>query len=84
MPSNNKRSANCCAKGASYNIIGTMGCSPGMISKPAAVMAALKYRVLSSNLSRKVVALLSISNTLMDAPTMAGARVLENKYGLER
>jgi hypothetical protein len=38
---------------ASYTIIGTIGCLPGLMSKPAGSMPARQKRVLSSSLSRK-------------------------------
>lgn len=60
-------------------MIGTIGCVPGMMSKPAWVMAALKYFVFCSSLSRKAVEAFNNSNTFKDPPTMEGARVLENK-----
>ena len=65
-------------------MIGTIGESPGLMSNPAAMMRSLKYFVLCSNLSRNSVVDDKMSNTLLAAPTIAGAKELENKYGRER
>ena len=48
------------------------------------VILSRKYFVLLSNLSRRAVVSFSISNTASDAPTIAGIKVLLNKYGRER
>src|SRR5436189_171906 len=53
-------------------MIGTIGWVPGLISKPAAVIAARKRFVLSSSLSRSAVVRDSRSNTAMLAPTAVG------------
>jgi hypothetical protein len=57
----------------------TMGCVPGRMSNPAALISCLKRRVLRSSLSRSSVLLLSRSNTAMEAPATAGASVLLNR-----
>src|ERR671920_783440 len=51
MPSSSKRVANCAANTASYSMIGTIGCSPGLMSNPASVILLRKYVVLRSSLS---------------------------------
>ena len=56
-----------------------IGESPGLISNPAETILSLKYFVLDSNLSRNSVVELKISNTLIDAPTIAGDNEFENK-----
>ena len=69
---------------ASCVITGTMGCTPGLISNPAAVILARKYLVFSFSLSRRSPALLSMSKTLIAAATTCGGSELENRYGCER
>ena len=84
MPSSNSLSAKFLASTASYNITGTIGCSPDLISKPASVILVRKYWVLRSSLSRNDVVSLNMLNTAIEAPTIAGIIVLLNKYGRER
>src|SRR5512143_2957321 len=63
------------------NMMGVMGCTPGMMSKPAAVIFSRKYMVFRSSLSRRAVVEESMSMTRMVASTTDGATVLENRYG---
>ena len=65
-------------------MIGTMGCVPARISKPRAVIASRKKRVLSSSRSRRSVLAPSISSTRSEPPTIDGASVFEKRYGRER
>ncbi len=60
-------------------MIGTIGWVPGLISKPAAVIAARNWRVLASSRSRSSVVRDSRSNTAMLAPTTGGGRLFENR-----
>ena len=60
-------------------MIGTIGCSPSLMSKPAARIALRNQAVLSASLSRSAVDASSRSSTAIDAPTMLGATVLENR-----
>ena len=59
-----------CATTASYSMIGTIGWSPGLISKPASVIFLRKYLVLYSSLSRNSVVSLNMSSTAIEAPTI--------------
>lgn len=68
-----------CASGASYSITGLIGCTPGLTSKPAAVMRARKYVVFSTSCVRSSPAASSISKALMPAATTCGGNELENK-----
>ncbi len=79
MPSSRRALANFCAKGASYSITGVIACSPGMISKPALVISERKSFVFSANLSTRCVLSVNNSNTFIEAPTIDGANVFENK-----
>eukprot|EP00195_Chlamydomonas_chlamydogama_P016971 CAMPEP_0202894052 /NCGR_PEP_ID=MMETSP1392-20130828/3512_1 /ASSEMBLY_ACC=CAM_ASM_000868 /TAXON_ID=225041 /ORGANISM="Chlamydomonas chlamydogama, Strain SAG 11-48b" /LENGTH=74 /DNA_ID=CAMNT_0049578603 /DNA_START=518 /DNA_END=742 /DNA_ORIENTATION=- len=67
------------ASAASPSMIGTMGCQPGRMLKPAAVILSLKYTVLAASLSLSSVLPLSRSNMAMEAPATAGASVFENR-----
>ena len=53
---------------------------PPMVN-PAPVMASRKYLVLASTRSRASVDCSNRSSTLMEAATIAGATLLENRYG---
>ena len=78
-PSSRRRSAMLCADSASPIIMGNMGCSPYGISKPSSDMPFLKYVVFDSSLSRNSVDCDNISKDVNDAPTILGAKVLENR-----
>ncbi|MCY1547369.1 hypothetical protein D9M68_834230 [compost metagenome] len=65
-------------------MIGMMGWSPALTSKPSLSSPARKNLVLRSSRSRSSVLPSRISSTAIDAPTIAGATVLENRYGRER
>src|SRR5437667_1726786 len=78
------RAANLCDFAASPIMIGTIGCTPGLMVKPRSLSAARKYFVFSSSLSRNSVDALSSSSAFRLAATTGGAMVFENKYGRER
>src|SRR5213592_1791379 len=78
------RAANFCDLAASPIMIGTIGCTPGLIVRPRSVTASRKYFVFSSSLSRSSVDAVRISSAFKHAATIGGATVLENKYGRER
>src|SRR6185503_14487380 len=82
-PCSRMRCDSCCALTASPIMIGTIGCSPGLISKPASVMALRNQAVLSASLSRSAVLDSSRSSTASEPATIAGITVLENRYGRE-
>ena len=73
------RAANFCDFAASPIMIGTIGCTPGLMVKPRSVSAARKKFVFSSSLSRSSVDALRSSSAFSDAATTGGAIVLENK-----
>ena len=73
------RAANFCDFAASPIMIGTIGCTPGLIVRPRSVSAARKYFVFSSSLSRSSVDALRSSSAFSDAATTGGAIVLENR-----
>ena len=83
-PFSSRRAATFWASTASPSMMGTMGCSPSLRSKPRAFMAALKYLVLACSRSRSSLEAEMISRALREALTMLGARVLENRYGRDR
>src|SRR5216117_2172526 len=78
------RAANFWDFAASPIMIGTIGCTPGLIVRPRSVSAARKYFVFSSSLSRSSVDALRSSSAFNEAATTGGAMVLENRYGRER
>ena len=65
-------------------MIGTIGCSPGMMLNFRSVMAARKNLVFASSRSRSSVERVQISSALSEAPTIDGATEFENRYGRER
>ena len=65
-------------------MIGTIGCTPGRMSKPAAVIASRKYAVFSASRSRSSVVWSSRSNTAKPAAARAGGSELLNRYGRDR
>src|SRR5258708_20399862 len=63
---------------------GTIGCCPGRIVNPCSVRAFRKNWVLFSKRSRNSVDRVTISIALIEAATMLGVTLFENRYGLER
>jgi len=64
---------------SSQSMTGQMGWTPGLMSKPAAVIFSLKRFVFVSSLSRSAVEDESSSRALRVPPTMEGATVLEKR-----
>ena len=62
---------------ASCVITGTIGCTPGLISKPAAAMRSRKYFVFPSSLARSSLAESIISNAFRLAVTSGGGTARE-------
>ncbi len=60
-------------------MIGTIGWTPGLISKPAAVMRSRNERVFVSSRSRSSVEAVSSSRARRVAPTTAGASEFEKR-----
>ena len=84
MPSSSSARAKRWASGASSgakreNMIGTIGWTPGWISKPAAVMRSRKRFVLASRRSRSSVLAVRSSSARRVAPTTDGASEFENR-----
>jgi hypothetical protein len=84
MPSSRRARAKRCASGASSGVkrekrIGTMGWTPGLISKPAAVIRSRNVRVLASRRSRRAVVCESSSSARRVAPATTGGRVFEKR-----
>ncbi len=67
------------ARAASPIMIGTIGCSPGMMLNFRSVIAARKNVVFDSSWSRSSVDRRQISIALSDAPRIAGATEFENR-----
>ena len=65
-------------------MIGTIGCSPGMMLNFRSVIAARKNFVFASSRSRSSVERRQISSALSEAPTIGGATEFENRYGRDR
>jgi hypothetical protein len=65
-------------------MIGTIGCTPGRIAKPAAVMRARKYARVRLEPVAEGGALVQQLERRELAPTIGGATVLLNRYGRER
>ena len=63
---------------------GTMGCGPGTIWKPGAVIAPRNHVVLLSKRSRSSVEVESNSIDRSEADAIGGGKELENRYGRER
>jgi len=70
---------------ASPTITGTIGWSPGKMSKPSPVSCSRNHAVFSRSVVRRLSSPPSSrSRTASEAPTTAGATVLENGYGRDR
>src|SRR5664280_483438 len=84
MPSSNRSRAKSCASLASYNMTGTIGLSPSLMSNPASFSSPRQYFAFHSSLSRRSVVAVISSSTFSAPATITGATELENRNGRAR